>query len=278
MENVTAERKPLVAVMMLWLGRGLLIIVLGLTWCICFFVFRILNRTTVHGWQFAGPRRRCLIVSNHQSLIDSFLVNWVIYYPSILWHPDLAPAHLADKKNFSTHRILNFAYDALRVIPVGRKEDGSRNDRAAFYAARAVLKAGRALHVFAEGTRSPDDQLRPIRTQIGSLALIENVTVIPVYFTGMHEVQPYRKKIGDPPVTIWRYLFGAHTEWLLDVRAGKRVTIVIGQPMTPKELVAIAGTDKHSLQSARVAEAIMERISDLQLAHGPTPQHQVLVK
>lgn len=247
-----------------WLGRGLLFFTLALTWLTCLFVFRVLNRTTVIGRHYLGPRRRCLIVSNHQSLIDSFLVGLVAYFPWVLWHLDLAPSHLADANNFVTHPLLKFVYRELRVIPVGRNADGTRSDLKAFLAARRVLASGRILHVFPEGTRSTSEQLLPPVPQVGALALVDGVTVLPVYISGMHKVFPYRKKRGDPPATLWRFLFGRQTEWLLDVRAGHRLTVVVGRPISPDELRRIAGQGRPREQSARVSEALMCRIRHLQ--------------
>ncbi len=264
-EPMAAGEQPK-ADLKVWLGRGIMLIALTLTWLVCIFVFRVLNRTTVYGRQFAGPRRRCLIVSNHQSLIDSFLVGMVVYFPAVLWHPDLAPAHLADAKNFSSHGTLRYIYDILRVIPVARTAKGKRNDMAALRAVRRVLEQGRTLHVFIEGSRSQTEELLPPRREVGGHALVEGVTVLTVYFRGMHAVQEYCKNPDDLPPTLWNRLFGKpgrHTEWLTKLRAGNRIEIAIGRPIPPEEILAIAGQGAPRERQARVAEAIMDHIKNL---------------
>src|SRR5512141_660062 len=99
-----------------------------LTATVCFLVFRVLNRRLVYGSQKRAAAKRLLMVSNHQTLIDSFLVGQATYLNSLLLHPDLAPSHLADERNFMTHPILRFAYQALRVIPVKSTGTGERSD------------------------------------------------------------------------------------------------------------------------------------------------------
>lgn len=247
-----------------WLGlifSGILFyITLVFTALMCLIGFRLLNKTAVMGVQNLGPRRRLLIVSNHQSLVDSFVVGMVIYFPWLFWRPNLAPSHLADARNFMTHPILRYVYRVLRVIPVGRNAQGERRDRGAYAAACNVLKAGGMLHVFGEGTRSTNQELLPPKPQIGGLALDTGATVRPVYITGLHAVHPYRKRPGDPPVTWWRRLFGPHTEWLLDIRAGHQITVVLGEDIAPDQARALAGDGDHREQVTCLAEAIMERI------------------
>lgn len=241
--------------------------VLLLTLIVCFYVFRILNTLLVFGSQKRGAAKGLLEVSNHETLIDSFEVGLATYLPSLLLHPTLAPSHLADARNFMTHPILRFVYQALRVIPVKSTDDGCRNDIAAFRTAVRVLRDGGMMHIFIEGTRSPDDQLLPPKNQVGSIALLSGATVRPIFLTGGHKLFPYRKKMGDPPATWWRYLFGSQTEWLLDVRAGHRPVVFVGEEMTPEEILAIAGTGKHRDRAARVTAAIMDRIRQMQMLY-----------
>src|SRR5689334_15679439 len=109
-ERRTAFMRGL-SVAFLWLA-------LLLTAIVCFLVFRICNQRLVFGSKKRAAGKRLLFVSNHQTLIDSFLVGQATYLNSLLVHPLLAPSHLADARNFMTHPILRFVYQALHVIPV----------------------------------------------------------------------------------------------------------------------------------------------------------------
>ena len=130
-------------------------------------------------------------------------------------------------------------------------------------AACSTLRQGGMLHVFIEGTRSPDDNLMPPKPQVGALALDTGATVVPLYFRGMHRVHPYRKMPCDPPETWWRRWFGTHTEWLLDIRAGHHIVVEVGQPITPQELQVLAGSGEHRERVTRLSCAIMERLQAL---------------
>ena len=245
------------------LGGALLYFTLVVTALVCVIGFRVLNRTRVLGAKNRGPRKHLLIVSNHQSLVDSFVVGMVIYFPWLFWRPNLAPSHLADARNFMTHPILRYVYQVLRVIPVGRNARGERRDSGAYATACGVLRNGGMLHVFIEGTRSIDQTLLPPKPQVGGLAFDTGATVRPIYITGLHAVHPYRKAPGDPPATWWRRLFGAHTEWLLDLRAGHQIAVVIGEDLTPDHICSLAGDGDHREQVTRLAEVIMEQIRKL---------------
>jgi 1-acyl-sn-glycerol-3-phosphate acyltransferase len=53
-----------------------------------------------------------------------------------------------------------------------------------------VLREGRALGIFPEGTRSPDGRLYKFRTGVARLALRSGAPVVPVGLIGTREVQP----------------------------------------------------------------------------------------
>jgi len=231
-------------------------------WC-SWLIFGLLNRTVRFGRRLR-LKPKLLIVSNNQSLVDSFLVGWVLGTPTMFFRPSLIPYHLADARNFMSHPVLKHVYRALRVIPVGRAASGERQDHGALLTAVRVLQDGGVVHAFIEGTRSPNGTLQPPKKQVGALAMLSGAAVRLVYIDGMHHVQPYRKAPGDGPPTWMRRLFGAKTEWLLDMRTGQRIRVVVGDDMTPDEIATISGTSgtRHE-QAQRVSDAIIERLEFL---------------
>ncbi len=230
-----------------------------------YLVFRVLNRTTVIGQRFARFSPQTVVVSNHQSLLDSFLVGSVLGVPQLFWQPWLTPWHLADGQNFFGHPLLRYVYLLLRVIPVGRDERRQRRDPKAFYAASRAVQSG-TLHLFPEGTRSTTDgELSPLKRSAAGLILNAGAGLKFVYFTGMHQVQPYRKQPGDGQPT-WLRAFGKRTEWLLDFRAGQRLVVNISRDYSPEEVAALAGDGSMRDRSERLARAIEERLRSLQEA------------
>ncbi|MBI5404993.1 MAG: 1-acyl-sn-glycerol-3-phosphate acyltransferase [Candidatus Kerfeldbacteria bacterium] len=252
-------------------------VVIVLTGILTFLIFRVGNRTTVVGRPPRGPQPRMLVISNHQSLVDSFLVGAVLSYPWLYWQPWKLQYQLADGRNFMTHPVMKHVYALLRVIPVGRDANGNRSDSAAFKRSVMLLRQGQMLHVFIEGTRSVSGDLLPPKPQVAGMALLSGATVLPVYFTGMHDVQPYRKLPGDGRATWLRPLFGPTVEWLIHMRFGHRLTIAFGDPIAPSEIDGLVGDYDKAARSAALAAIIMERLRSLKEVvdrqhHGHHPQ------
>lgn len=247
-----------------WLDASVTYPLVAMTVALSGVLFGTLNRTIRYGRR-PRLRQKLLIVSNHQSLIDSFLVGWALGTPTMFFRPSLIPYHLADARNFMSHPVLKHVYRALRVIPVDRNAAGERSDHGALLTAVRVLEAGGVVHAFIEGTRSVNGDLQPPKKQVGALALLSGAAVRLVHIDGMHAVQPYRKAPGDGPPTWIRRIFGARTEWLIEMRFGQEIRISVGDDMTPEEIKAIAGTSgtRHE-QARRVSEAMMERLRFLQ--------------
>ncbi len=67
-----------------------------------------------------------------------------------------------------------------------------------------VLKRGRSVVVFPEGTRSYDGNLREPENGVGFLAMKSRSTVVPVYIEGTYEAYPrWARKIKPHPVRIY---------------------------------------------------------------------------
>jgi 1-acyl-sn-glycerol-3-phosphate acyltransferase len=117
-----------------------------------------------------------LIAANHVSFLDIPLLGCGIRRRVwFLGRHDLFPIPL-----------LNQVLQALGWIPlrVGRL------DRVAFAKAAAHIKAGRAVVIFPEGTRSATGKLRPGRPGIGVIVSQTGCPVIPAYIKGTHEALP----------------------------------------------------------------------------------------
>lgn len=199
-------------------------------------VFRLCNRVKPYGLRpdiTGGP---LVVVSNHQSMIDSFLLGHALLFPQLLWRPRLLPFHLADGKNYHGHRLLGFLYRVLQAIPVDR----TKKDMVAFRAGLRALKQARILCVFPEGGRSrPNEGLR--RLQPGALAYAV-VAKAPIYlcaFQGMHDIQPY---IASPlSDAVWWRRTLRHTLWLTSFKFRQGVTFGYGPLLSAEEVQRIAG-------------------------------------
>ncbi len=230
---------------------------------VCMIFFRILNRTTIYGKRPRLLRRRMIVVSNHQSMLDSFAIGSSVFGAQLLLEPWLQPWHLPDKANFMSVPILRPFMLLWKAIPVGKSASGERKDIGAFFNAVREVRRGGVLHVFLEGGRSPSDELRPPKREVGGLVLESDADVLPIYVTGMHDVQTYRKHAGDPPKT-WLRLFGKEIERIFDIRIGNHIEIAIGDPI-PSETTRARSGDEGTLKerSVRAAGHFMEELQRL---------------
>ena len=88
-------------------------------------VFYVLNRATVIGRGNVPRERNTLLLSNHQTMIDSFLIGISAYYPQSLIKPFVMPWNPAAEENFYRTPILAFlAVNALAAeIDAARAPD-----------------------------------------------------------------------------------------------------------------------------------------------------------
>lgn len=121
----------------------------------------------------SGP---ALIVSNHQSILDPPLIGGAVRRQIYF----LAKAELFQIPLFG--RLLR----ALHARPVRR--EGS--DPGTLRTAALLLKQGKALLVFPEGTRSLDGRLGEGKPGVGMLAVRSRAPVVPAYVSGTFEALP----------------------------------------------------------------------------------------
>lgn len=151
-----------------------------------FWVFMfVLNRTTIIGRRNVGSSRNIVLVSNHQSMIDSFIVGIGAFYPESWIKPYLVPWNPAAVENFYRTPVLAWLSDMWKCIPV----DQGRRDLGALRRMIQVLPKG-VMTLFPEGTRSRDGSVGPGRPGAGTLALATRARVIPVAIAGMRDVLP----------------------------------------------------------------------------------------
>lgn len=164
------------------------------------FLFFVLNRTRVIGRATVPRRRNTLLLSNHQSMIDSFLVGTCAYYPWSWLHEYLIPWNPAAEENFYDHALLAWFSDQWKCIPVRE----GRRDLRALHRMMQALREG-TMTLFPEGTRSRDGSIGRARPGAGLLVLGNRPTVIPVAIDGMGDVLPIGARWPRVGQEIWVY-------------------------------------------------------------------------
>jgi 1-acyl-sn-glycerol-3-phosphate acyltransferase len=141
-------------------------------------VLRIAWRPTVTGLDQLPATGPVILAANHLSVVDSILL------------PCVVPRHvyfLAKNEYFQSLHMRTLMY-GLNQIPVDRS--GGRASLMALDAALPVLRSGKVLGIFPEGTRSPDGRLYRGRPGVAKLALDAGATLIPVGLVGTDRIQP----------------------------------------------------------------------------------------
>ena len=136
-------------------------------------VIRCLFAVDVRGRERVPRDRQLIVASNHQSNFDPPLVG--------SWLP--VELFIVAKRQLFENRFLGAVIRYFNAIPIDR--EGS--DRKAMNRLAGLLKEGRNLLVFPEGTRSRDGKLGKARAGVGMLAAGCNCDILPVLVLGSRQ-------------------------------------------------------------------------------------------
>lgn len=188
--------------------------------------FRLFYIIKIYGWQRLRWQRNTIVYTNHQSMIDSFLIGPLLLWPKTLLRPSLIPVHLPAKENFFEPRIFSrfFRYLARKQGYRGRLGELLQNsfiERVGNISTDAIftllflslncypVREGRddpqvlkrvyktlpngLVHVFATAGRDPEGCFKRVSRGIGVWVAHCQPTIVPIYFEGMQDVLPKKK-------------------------------------------------------------------------------------
>jgi 1-acyl-sn-glycerol-3-phosphate acyltransferase len=187
----------------------------------------ILGRPKVEGLEYVPQSGPVILASNHLAVMDSF------YLPLVVRR---RITFLAKSEYFTGTGLKGWLsrwfFTAVGQVPIDRSNADTA--QAALDTAERVLREGKLLGMYPEGTRSPDGRLYKGKTGLARLALETGVPVIPVAMIGTNVVNP-------PGTTMLR--FG-------------RVTVKFGKPMDFSRFEGLAGN--RFIERAVIDEVIYE--------------------
>lgn len=218
----------------------------NLTAIVGFVLFFVLNHTTVVGRDRVPEDPNTLLLSNHQSMIDSWLVGIAAYYPQSWWKPHLVPWNPAAEENFFDSRLLALLSDLWRAIPI---KEGRRDIKALYRMTRA-LRDG-VMILFPEGTRTRDGSIGEGRAGAGLVTLGTHPTVVPVTIDGMNRVLPVGRRFP---------------------RFGEEVYVYFGEPVDYSDLVDRPRSKETAQELVdRVLEVLREQQREIRRMQGEAP-------
>lgn len=187
---------------------------------------RLLGGVTVVGSENIPRSGPVILAPNHRAHVD----------PPYLSLITARPMHFMAKEELFKVPVLSAIIRGVETFPVKRGVP----DRAALRHAVDLLKAGRVVTIFPEGTRSEDSALRPAEKGFALIARQADAVIVPVAIEGTEKILPKGAKRMR--------------------RAAVRITV--GRPITVEEILAAkpAG-DKDALRF--IGAATMSAIADL---------------
>lgn len=165
----------------------------GIIRFVLFIVYKALFGFRATGTENVPPSsdpRGVILAPNHESYVDPPLTGISL---------KRRVTYLAKEYLFK-HGFVGWILRSIGAYPI-HSEGGS--DFKSIRDLVRLLKAGRCVTVFPEGTRSPDGELQKAEGGIGFLAIKSGAWVVPVYIDGTFEALPRdAKKIKRGPVKI----------------------------------------------------------------------------
>jgi 1-acyl-sn-glycerol-3-phosphate acyltransferase len=158
-------------------------------------LLRVLYGIKVEGLANVPRRGPAIIAANHLSFLDSFFIPLVINRRKV--------TYLAKSDYFKSWKTAWF-FKMAGQIPMDRS--GGERSEQALHTALSVLREGKLLGIYPEGTRSPTGKLHRGRTGVARLALAAQVPIIPCGLVGTEDVMPKDAKFprifGRPKVLV----------------------------------------------------------------------------
>ncbi len=144
-------------------------------------VFHTLWPLRIEGSQYVPREGAAVIVCNHLSMIDPFLVGYAAH----------RPVNFMGKKEIFGVPFVGFWIRKLGAFPVDR----SRRDPASLRTALTLLRSGELLGMFPEGTRSTSGELQELRAGAARLASRTRAPIIPAAVFNTNNALPRGKFI-----------------------------------------------------------------------------------
>jgi 1-acyl-sn-glycerol-3-phosphate acyltransferase len=149
---------------------------------------RTLYRIEVTGADRIPATGPCILASNHDSMLDPFILGVVT--PRTI--------RFMAKAELWRHRIVGRAMEALGCFPIER----GAGDSAGIGRGVELLEQGELLGIFPEGTSRPFRR-RPYHRGAARLAIATGAPIVPICMVGTEKaLRPNRVRVGLPRVRI----------------------------------------------------------------------------
>lgn len=208
-------------------------------------VFGLIARIEIVGAEKLPRQGAFVLAPNHMSEIDPLVVAVAV------WRMGRAPRFMAKESLFRVP-VLGWALRATGMVPVARASSAA-GARQTLESAKELVKHGRGVIVYPEGSLTREPDLWPMRGKTGAvrLAAAGGIPVIPMAHWGAQQIMPrYGKLRLWPP--------------------RRRVRVIVGDAI---DVTATAGVAGQPAALAAATDQVMAEVAALlsQLRGEPAP-------
>jgi len=154
-------------------------------------IFKLYNRMEIYGIENFPKEGGLLLASNHISNLD----------PVILGSAASRPIYFMAKDSLFKNHFFKNVMLSFNSYPLNR----DKGDLAALRNALNLLKEGKVITIFPEGTRSPDGTIQKGKAGVGLLAVKSKTKILPVKIEGSDKSMPRNCKFIKPSKIIVRF-------------------------------------------------------------------------
>ncbi|WP_300018664.1 lysophospholipid acyltransferase family protein [Pseudonocardia sp.] len=194
-------------------------------------LLRLFCRPTITGLDNIPETGGAILASNHLAVVDSFVLPLVV--PRRITFP--AKAEYFTQPGL-VGRLKKAFFTGVGQIPIDRSGGSAARD--AMDTAVRVLRDGKLLGIYPEGTRSPDGRLYKGKTGVARMTLEAGVPVVPVAMIGTDRVNPIGSRMWRP----------------------RKVRIVVGEPL---DFTRYAGMEGDRFIERSMTDEIMYALMEL---------------
>ncbi len=182
-------------------------------------LFKIVR--VVHWERFPKWRGNVILVANHPSIVDPFLLSALFFRQYVIRPFKYSPINVSDKKIFCDHWY--FFWLRPLLVPVDRRSKGA--GLKTLFLIKNLLDCGKTIIIFPEGSRTfrakdflhskAGKEIGIFKDGVGWLATKTGAIIVPVWIDGSHRVFPNRSDRYFPEINL-----------------SERLSIRIGKPLT----------------------------------------------
>ncbi len=196
-----------------------------IAWLFLNFIEKAIFGFTVTGRGMVPRSGAVIIASNHISYCD----------PPVVGSGVPREVYFLAKEELFRNKAFGWLIKQYNAIPLKR----ASGDVGAFKKAVSLLKQGKAVLMFPEGTRSLSGRFLKPKAGVGMIAKLTSTPIVPVYVTGTN-------RLGST------------------LRRQAKLAVRFGEPVTPSaEEAPEAGGSSSQDEYIKISQEVMRRIADL---------------